>query len=124
MPHVSAARKVAIANLLSLIISLVAVADSPTWAASQAQPFGTGRIVGRLIDAPQAGVPGITVTVVPYLVLSSSDANAGKPSALDGDRRSVVTDDEGRFVFEDLRSDKTYLVSAHVPGRRTVERWH
>jgi hypothetical protein len=124
MPHVPAARKVAVANLLSLIISLIAAADSPAWAATQAQPLGTGRIVGRLIDAPQVGVPGITVTIIPYLMRSSADANAGKPSAVDGDRRSFVTDGEGRFVFEDLRSDKTYLVSAHVPGRRTVERWN
>ena len=35
-----------------------------------------------------------------------------------------MTDGEGRFVFEDLRSEKTYLVSALVPGRRTVERWN
>jgi carboxypeptidase family protein len=122
MPHVRAARKVAVANLLGLIISLIAVANSPARAATQAQPFGAGRIAGRVIDAPQTGVPGVTVTIVPYSMLP--DANSGKPLAIDGVRQSVVTDGEGRFVFEDLQSDKTYLVSAHVPGRRTVERWH
>ena len=122
--HSTGQHQVAVGTLLSLIITFVAAADSPIWAATQAQTLGTGRIVGRVIDAPQAGLPGIMVTIAPYLLPSSNDANAGKPSVLDGVRRSVVTDGEGRFVFEDLRSDKTYLVSAHVPGRRTVERWN
>src|SRR5262245_25763335 len=74
-----------------------------TSAAAHAQST-TGRISGRIVDAQDLAVPGVTVTV------SGSQGS-----------KTVVSDSEGRFNVPFL-TPGSYTVRAELQGFKTVER--
>ena len=85
--------------ILTLVVALLA-ASSAAWAQS------TGSISGRVTDTSGAVLPGLTVR-------AQNDAGT--------EDRTVVTDGEGRYRIEALRTG-TYTVTFTLAGFTTVER--
>lgn len=73
--------------------------------ASLAQESASSSILGQVLDASQAAVPGATVTV--------TDIGTGA-------QRTAVTDSEGRFAVPGLRASR-YAVRVELQGFQTAE---
>ena len=108
----------ALRELLSVPASQVESVRPVVTASERPQPAGAiagqttpdvkrslGVLVGRVVDASGAGLPGVTVTVT---------VTAGKTG------RKVTTDKRGDYRVEDLPPG-TYVVSATLPGFRPAE---
>jgi hypothetical protein len=79
---------------VALFIALAAGVQTPA----------PGRIVGRAVDRPDGvAVPGVRVTLTS-----------------DGFQRSVVTDNDGRFVLDGINAGTPCSIRAELPGFRTL----
>ncbi len=88
-------------RLISLSLTFVLAAC----AIAAAQQSASSAIMGSVIDATQAALPGATVTVT----------QVGT-----GAQRAVVTDSDGRFSVPGLRAS-TYSLKVELSGFRTAE---
>ena len=88
-------------RLISLSLTFVLAAC----AVAAAQQSASSAIMGSIVDATQAALPGATVTVT----------QVGT-----GAQRVVVTDSDGRFSVPGLRA-ATYALKIELSGFRTAE---
>jgi hypothetical protein len=91
-------------RLLAAILSILLVLGIPS--AALAQETAEGVIEGQVINDTQGGgsVAGVEVTLVTYI----NDKMAGT--------RTTNTDDEGKFQFDNVVMEHTYLVLANYLG--------
>ncbi len=98
-------RLAAIAAVLGTTITATAARQAQT----SAPPPGTGLVLGRVVEAGTGKMlPGITVTI-------NGQPLRATPAEPPSPPRRVVTDDQGRYVFRQLRPGR-YTISAEMNG--------
>ena len=90
-------------RLTGLLVLIAALMGAPLPAWSQA---GRSGISGTIFDAAKAVLPGVTVTI------TNEDT---------GLTRTVVTDDEGRYIIPTV-TPGTYTLAAELPGFQSLKR--
>jgi hypothetical protein len=90
-------------RLTGLFVLIAALMGAPLPAWSQA---GRSGISGTIFDAAKAVLPGVTVTI------TNEDT---------GLTRTVVTDDEGRYIIPTV-TPGTYTLAAELPGFQSLKR--
>jgi hypothetical protein len=103
--HVSPNRPLAMLLKLTHMLGLIVLGGMTLVVAASAQSAGapntkTGRILGTVVDTTDDPIPGATVFL----------------QGPAGDRLSVVTKDDGAFVFEQARAEIAYQVTVTAEG--------
>jgi hypothetical protein len=97
----------------AVLAATTAISGQQAGPVGQAQPSGSGLMLGRVVDAgSDKPIPGVVVTIGPADALTNGVGVAGGLARL---VRSALTDREGRFAFRHLPK-ATYVLTASMGG--------